>query len=86
MPKADDTDDDLELAPLVDLGGDHHHDDHNDPNEKEPTPLKGSWVRLLTTSSNWKSISACALYSSCSVSMILVNKSLASRYVIVSGC
>ena len=35
----------------------------------------------LSSSNNMKAISACSLYSFCSVSMILVNKSLASRYV-----
>ena len=29
----------------------------------------------------WKAVTACLLYSFCSVSMILTNKSLASRYV-----
>ena len=33
----------------------------------------------LGSQGNMKAIVACALYSSCSVSMILVNKSLASR-------
>ncbi len=35
------------------------------------------------SSSAWKALSACLNYSFCSVSMILVNKSLASRYVCV---
>lgn len=40
-------------------------------------------------SNNIKAISSCVLYSFCSVSMILVNKSLTSRYVVeiqFAGC
>jgi len=36
------------------------------------------------TAAGWKAVTACFLYSFCSVSMILVNKSLASRYAFVN--
>ena len=44
-------------------------------------PSKGDSVKI--SGSAWKAISACLNYSFCSVSMILVNKSLASRYVLL---
>ena len=46
------------------------HDNSND--SAETTKISGS---------AWKAIMACLNYSFCSVSMIIVNKSLASRYV-----
>lgn len=42
--------------------------------------VKDANVSLAVSKTNAKAISACSLYSFCSVSMILVNKSLASRY------
>lgn len=46
--------------------------------------MPASEVKLtnITSAGNSKAIAACSLYSFCSVSMIIVNKSLASRYVI----
>jgi hypothetical protein len=82
--------DDVELGPLLSKEDESDHSnvdlDDDDPNEKEPSPLKGSFVRLLQSSGSLKSLSACVLYSFCSVSMILVNKSLASRYVASEWC
>ena len=49
----------------------------NDSNNDNGT-TKGDSVKI--SGSAWKAISACLNYSFCSVSMILVNKSLASRY------
>jgi hypothetical protein len=81
--------DDVELGPLLGKDDESDHSnvdlDDDDPNEKEPSPLKGGVLRLLQSSGSVKALSACALYSFCSVSMILVNKSLASRYVVVCG-
>jgi hypothetical protein len=39
-------------------------------------------VRSGSSGSAGKAITSCLMYSFCSVSMVLVNKSLASRYVI----
>lgn len=81
--------DDVELGPLLGKEDESDHSnvdlDDDDPNEKEPSPLKGSVLRLLQSTGSIKSLSACALYSFCSVSMILVNKSLASRCVSLRG-
>jgi hypothetical protein len=45
-------------------------------------PPNQSWIEwfILNTKKQSKVLSACTLYSFCSVSMVLVNKSLASRY------
>ena len=60
---------DLELQPLK---SEHDSGSDSDVNkEKVEKPLSAP--------NNSKSISACSLYSFCSVSMVLVNKSLASR-------
>jgi hypothetical protein len=47
------------------------------------TITKNNGVAL--TGAGWKAFSTCMNYSFCSVSMIIVNKSLASRYVSTSG-
>jgi hypothetical protein len=67
---------DLELALLnnpitsSDDGDEGSSVDNTKDNVKKPNYLVGN---------NAKAISACTLYSCCSVSMIIVNKSLASR-------
>jgi len=48
--------------------------------KKDETALKDAKL----TAAGWKAVTACFLYSFCSVSMILVNKSLASRYAFVN--
>jgi hypothetical protein len=56
--------------------------DGNSNGKESSRPLKGGGggiLRALQSQGSLKSMSACALYSFCSVSMILVNKSLASR-------
>jgi hypothetical protein len=58
---------DVELALLNPDGSDR---DEGTDNVKKPNYLVGK---------NAKAISACTLYSFCSVIMVLVNKSLASR-------
>jgi hypothetical protein len=76
-PKAAESSEDLELAllknPIVSKRSDDGEDDDlgkSVDNVKKPNYLVGN---------NAKAISACTLYSCCSVGMILVNKSLASR-------
>ena len=72
-------------------------DEFNDNNNTPATTLRSASRNNNTSegesSSTVKSIVASALYSGCSVGMVLVNKSLASRYVlycvlicIVFGC
>jgi hypothetical protein len=51
--------------------------DHNNNNNNDSTTKGDNSVKL--SGSAWKAIMACLNYSFCSVSMILVNKSLASR-------
>jgi hypothetical protein len=50
-------------------------------NGTAPTVTATKQNGLVLTGAGWKAVSACINYSFCSVSMILVNKSLASRYV-----
>jgi len=62
-------------------------DEFNDNNNNTPATTPRSASRNNNTSegessSTVKSIVASALYSGCSVGMVLVNKSLASRYVL----
>lgn len=52
--------------------------DDDDLEAAQEVPL----IEKPKVSNSSKAVSACALYSACSVSMILVNKSLASRYVV----
>jgi hypothetical protein len=73
-PSKTESGEDLELAllrnPIVSKASDDAGDEGAVDNVKKPNYLVGN---------NAKAISACTLYSCCSVSMILVNKSLASR-------
>jgi hypothetical protein len=77
-PKKTESSEDLELAllknPILTKGSDDDDEDYSSAksidNVKKPNYLVGN---------NAKAISACTLYSCCSVGMILVNKSLASR-------
>jgi hypothetical protein len=76
-PSKTESSEDLELALLKNPILSKRSDDGGDEdlaksvdNVKKPNYLVGN---------NAKAISACTLYSCCSVSMILVNKSLASR-------
>ena len=61
-------------------------DEFNDNNNTPATTLRSASRNNNTSegesSSTVKSIVASALYSGCSVGMVLVNKSLASRYVL----
>jgi hypothetical protein len=57
-------------------------DDKNSGDEEEclvPVPESVTHVLKPAHANNGKAIATCAMYSACSVSMILVNKSLASR-------
>jgi GDP-mannose transporter len=53
-------------------------------NGTPPTVTATKQNGVVLTGAGWKAVSACINYSFCSVSMILVNKSLASRYVFPS--
>ena len=75
---------DVELTPLVTGNGDgSNNSDHPaKPTTPRGTPRGGNSVSGEgERSSTVKSIIASAMYSGCSVGMVLVNKSLASRYV-----
>ena len=52
------------------------------PPDKDSPRSELKTFDFLNSPSAWKSISSCLLYSFCSVSMILTNKSLASRCVL----
>jgi hypothetical protein len=76
---------DVELAPLVTPSSQDHTEDSGTPSKPSAaatslTPL--NMFKSLTSGSSGKVLYACTLYSFCSVSMVLFNKSLASRYVI----
>jgi GDP-mannose transporter len=66
---------DVEMKPLVEAGG---SDDEGEPEEGGAEGESKPWS--LTSKDSVKAMSACGLYSFCSVSMIIVNKSLASSY------
>ena len=76
---------DVELAPLTPKNKD---DDNADTTEEESGLLvdphknrnTSEWISFIVKK-NGKVLSTCLSYSFCSVSMVLVNKSLASRYV-----
>eukprot|EP00594_Rhizosolenia_setigera_P001660 CAMPEP_0178948916 /NCGR_PEP_ID=MMETSP0789-20121207/5739_1 /TAXON_ID=3005 /ORGANISM="Rhizosolenia setigera, Strain CCMP 1694" /LENGTH=183 /DNA_ID=CAMNT_0020629337 /DNA_START=98 /DNA_END=646 /DNA_ORIENTATION=+ len=51
-----------------------------DPKEDNNINAEDDRKEDISSKFNMKAVSACALYSSCSVSMVLVNKSLASSY------
>ena len=71
-----DTDTDPELAPLNTTEVDAVASTEVVDPEKE---MRYEWVQFHIKK-NMKVLSACGFYSFCSVSMVLVNKSLASRY------
>mmetsp|Transcript_22984 Transcript_22984/g.63757 ORF Transcript_22984/g.63757 Transcript_22984/m.63757 type:complete len:473 (+) Transcript_22984:28-1446(+) len=77
---ADDEYKDVELAPLTPSKEENNDNDDldriADPHKDMSTP---DWV-CFHMKKNGKVLSACASYSFCSVSMVLVNKSLASSY------
>lgn len=50
-----------------------------DPKEDNNINAEDDRKEDISSKFNMTAVSACALYSSCSVSMVLVNKSLASR-------
>ena len=80
---------DVELTPLVIGNGDgSNNSDHPaKPTTPRGTPRGGNSVSGEgERSSTVKSIIASAMYSGCSVGMVLVNKSLASRYVSMLCC
>ena len=82
---------DVELTPLVIGNGDgSNNSDHTPakvPTTSPRTPRGGNSVSGEgERSSTVKSIIASAMYSGCSVGMVLVNKSLASRYVSMLCC
>lgn len=52
------------------------------PVTNKGTTSPTSTAAAMNTGSSGKAITSCIMYSFCSVSMVLVNKSLASRYVI----
>ena len=72
----DDTLKDVELAPLTTKDSDLHESSPGDG----PAETASGWGWFVhNTKKNAKVLSACSFYSFCSVSMVLVNKSLASR-------
>lgn len=79
---------DMELTPLIIGNGDGSNDHTLAKMPTTPrTPRGGNSVSAEgERSSTVKSLIASALYSGCSVGMVLVNKSLASRYVVVVQC
>jgi hypothetical protein len=67
---------DVELAPLTAK----ESDDSGGSTTGVPAEAASGWGWLVhNTKKNAKVLSACSFYSFCSVSMVLVNKSLASR-------
>jgi len=78
--------DDVEMASLVenDSNGSDNNYAHQLPQNGTDADANGDTSKqkwTLRSSGGIKALSACGLYSFCSVSMILANKSLASRYV-----
>ena len=76
---------DVELTPLVIGNGDGSNNSDHTPARVPTTPRTPRGGNSVSgegeRSSTMKSIIASAMYSGCSVGMVLVNKSLASRYV-----
>jgi hypothetical protein len=62
-------------------GGHHHHNVLKHKNSNLNLEHVANAAAAKSSSEPAKALWACGLYSFCSVSMILVNKSLASRYV-----
>ena len=75
---------DVELAPLTPKNKDDDADTAADESGLLVDPHKNrntsEWISFIVKK-NGKVLSTCLSYSFCSVSMVLVNKSLASRYV-----
>jgi hypothetical protein len=70
----------IELAPLVVDGEDTAASSLESTSTVGPPNQSYMDWFILNTKKQSKVLSACSLYSFCSVSMVLVNKSLASRY------
>jgi hypothetical protein len=71
---------DVEMAPLVGDGDDAPSKSALDSPSGGPANQSCiNWL-ILNMKKQSKVLSACSFYSFCSVSMVLVNKSLASRY------
>ena len=71
---------DVELAPLVTTSDEDELSlQKSSTSSSSPTNNGIEWF-IRNTKKNAKVLSACSFYSFCSVSMVLVNKSLASRY------
>ena len=81
---------DVELTPLVIGNGDGSNTSDHTPAKVPTTPRTPRGGNSVSgegeRSSTMKSIIASAMYSGCSVGMVLVNKSLASRYVSMLRC
>lgn len=73
---------DVEMAPLVDTDGQDIVESALDSPSGPANQTCIDWLTLNVKKQS-KVLSACSFYSFCSVSMVLVNKSLASRYVTV---
>jgi hypothetical protein len=75
----------MELSHRGETSADDHFEEMDiEADEKESLTDRSNGVThalKLSQSQPTKAVTACAMYSACSVSMILVNKSLASRYV-----
>ena len=74
-------DDDVELALLITPSSSKLPTPDDGDNDNADDPVKETKAPNWRSGNNFNAISTCTLYSACSVSMILVNKSLASRYV-----
>lgn len=73
------------MAPLTpSKGGPTKDDDDDDDHDEITDEMVGGGLAglLIKLQRNGQAIYACSLYSFCSVSMVLVNKSLASRCVV----
>mmetsp|Transcript_16701 Transcript_16701/g.29138 ORF Transcript_16701/g.29138 Transcript_16701/m.29138 type:complete len:411 (+) Transcript_16701:156-1388(+) len=70
---------DVEMASLLNTDG--TEDDSESPSSSPVNSSGGGWEwAVRNTKKNANVLSACSFYSFCSVSMVLVNKSLASSY------
>jgi hypothetical protein len=77
---ASEHDDDMEMAPLTPAK--ETDDDKDVGMESTEDAVGGTAGLLIKLRRNGQVLYACSFYSFCSVSMVLVNKSLASRCVI----
>lgn len=72
---------DVELAPLTPKNKDDADtEEESGPVDPHKNMNTSEWISFILKK-NGKVLSTCLSYSFCSVSMVLVNKSLASRYV-----